>query len=188
MCICMYMIQNIIMKYKLHAKYMYFLLCITPHNNWSLSTPLRLRWHLHAAAPHFEGQTRSLRAQSRIVTSRHSVTVPCFFRFPVPLHARSGQLTLLWTIRSPSSLAARRAVLALPCQYPLVSIPHVTGGHLADTTSFSCENLAARSYIVYATSRSLTSMDDLRHPNIRKYVCDVTNDQQVESVVSKIMA
>lgn len=66
-------------------------------------------------------------------------------------------------------------------------VSHVTAGYLTKTPSFSCENLAARGYIVYATSRSLTSMDDLRHPNIRKHVCDVTKDQQVESVVSKIM-
>lgn len=61
-----------------------------PHSNQPLSASLQASnaslTILHAAPPHSEGQTRSPRAWSRMVTSRHIVTSASFFRFPVLLH------------------------------------------------------------------------------------------------------
>ncbi|KAF7796926.1 hypothetical protein EIP86_008111 [Pleurotus ostreatoroseus] len=51
-----------------------------------------------------------------------------------------------------------------------------------------CEKLAARNYIVYATARRLESMAPLTHPNFKKFVLDVTDDQQVQSVVATIIS
>ena len=52
----------------------------------------------------------------------------------------------------------------------------------------SCEKLAARDYIVYATARKLESMTTLTHPNFKKLILDVTNDEEVRSTVATIIA
>ncbi|TFY51579.1 hypothetical protein EVG20_g10935 [Dentipellis fragilis] len=51
-----------------------------------------------------------------------------------------------------------------------------------------CEKLGAHGFTVYCTARSLDSMKDLDHPNFTKLTLDVTDDVQVGSVVSTIIA
>ncbi|KAJ7174129.1 oxidoreductase [Mycena crocata] len=64
----------------------------------------------------------------------------------------------------------------------------VTGCSNGGIGSQVCQKLAERGFIVYATSRSLSSTDDLEHPNIKRLVLDVRSDAQVNSVVSTAVA
>lgn len=45
---------------------------------------------------------------------------------------------------------------------------------------------ATRACIVYASARSLDSMTDLTHPNVKKLVVDVTSDLSIQEGVDEI--
>ncbi|KIJ45842.1 hypothetical protein M422DRAFT_226905 [Sphaerobolus stellatus SS14] len=61
-------------------------------------------------------------------------------------------------------------------------------GCTTGTIGFSyCEGLLKRDFIVYATSRSVASIQGLDHPNAKILALDVTSDEQVTSVVEKII-
>lgn len=62
----------------------------------------------------------------------------------------------------------------LTCSYPLILI-------------ISCQKLAERGCIVYATARSVGSMRTLEHAEIKTLPLDVTNEGQVQSVVKTIV-
>ncbi|KAF8168617.1 oxidoreductase [Mycena galopus ATCC 62051] len=64
----------------------------------------------------------------------------------------------------------------------------VTGCSAGGIGFYMCKALVERDFVVYATARSLSSMEDLDHPNIKRLVLDVTKDSQVNSVVSTIIA
>ncbi|KAG6328169.1 hypothetical protein ID866_10920 [Astraeus odoratus] len=51
-----------------------------------------------------------------------------------------------------------------------------------------CEQFAERGCIVYATSRRLESMEGFTHDKIRTMAMDVTKDEDVQTVVQKILA
>lgn len=51
------------------------------------------------------------------------------------------------------------------------------------TDMHSCLKLLDRGYIVFATARSLQAMEPMDHPNARKFVLDVTSDEQVGHIV-----
>ena len=51
-----------------------------------------------------------------------------------------------------------------------------------------CEQFAERGCTVYATSRRLETMEGFRHENIRTMVMDVTKDDDVQTVVHKVLA
>jgi len=53
---------------------------------------------------------------------------------------------------------------------------------------FRCEQFAERGCTVYATSRRLESMQGFKHENIRTMVMDVTKDDDVQTVVQKVLA
>jgi len=54
---------------------------------------------------------------------------------------------------------------------------------------FRCEQFAERGCTVYATSRRLESMEGFKHDsNIRTMVMDVTKDDDVQTVVQKVLA
>jgi len=64
----------------------------------------------------------------------------------------------------------------------------VTGCSNGGIGFYICQKLAERDFIVYATSRSLSSTEGLDHPNIKRLVLDVTSDSQVSSAVSTAIA
>ncbi|KAJ6466071.1 NAD-binding protein [Mycena vitilis] len=64
----------------------------------------------------------------------------------------------------------------------------VTGCSEGGIGFYVCEKLAERGFIVYATSRSLSSMQSLVHPNIKRLALDVRNDSEVKSVVAAAIA
>lgn len=51
----------------------------------------------------------------------------------------------------------------------------------------SCEEFAEQGCIVYATARSVEKMEGFKHEDIRTVALDVMSDEQVESVVKKIV-
>ncbi|KAJ7652811.1 NAD-P-binding protein [Mycena polygramma] len=50
-----------------------------------------------------------------------------------------------------------------------------------------CQQLAHRGFVVYATSRMVSSTEKLVHPNIKRLALDVTDDSQVQSVVVNVI-
>ncbi|KAK7042174.1 NAD-binding protein [Favolaschia claudopus] len=64
----------------------------------------------------------------------------------------------------------------------------VTGCSDGGIGFYVCQKLAERDFVVYATSRSLSSTEGLQHPNIKRLELDVRNDTQVSSVVSTVIA
>jgi len=50
-----------------------------------------------------------------------------------------------------------------------------------------CTKLLDRGFTVYATARSLGSMSDLDHPNVRKAILDVTKNEHAEKVIDCVM-
>jgi len=63
----------------------------------------------------------------------------------------------------------------------------VTGCSEGGIGNHLCQKLAEREFIVYATSRSTSSMRNLVHPNIRRRALDVTSDSEVKSVVATVI-
>ena len=53
---------------------------------------------------------------------------------------------------------------------------------------FRSEQFAERGCIVYATSRRLESMEGFKHEKIHTMVMDVTKDDDVQTVVQKVLA
>lgn len=50
-----------------------------------------------------------------------------------------------------------------------------------------CEQFAEQSCKVYATSRSVATMEGFKHPSIEKLALDVTNDEDFERVIKTIL-
>ncbi|KAF7330993.1 NAD-binding protein [Mycena venus] len=63
----------------------------------------------------------------------------------------------------------------------------VTGCSEGGIGNHLCQKLAKRDFIVYATSRSTSSTQNLVHPNIRRLALDVTSDSEVKSVVATVI-
>jgi short-subunit dehydrogenase len=49
------------------------------------------------------------------------------------------------------------------------------------------ETLASRNYVVYATARRLESLKNLQHPRIIPEVLDVTSEEQIQTIMLKIL-
>ncbi|KAJ7638211.1 NAD-P-binding protein [Roridomyces roridus] len=51
-----------------------------------------------------------------------------------------------------------------------------------------CQKLADKGFVVYATSRSLSSTEGFTHPNIKRRALDIRDDAKVASVVESVIA
>jgi len=66
-------------------------------------------------------------------------------------------------------------------------VAFVTGCSEGGIGNHLCQKLAERDFIVYATSRSTSSMKNLVHPNIKRFALDVKSDSEVKSVVATVI-
>ncbi|KAJ7132233.1 oxidoreductase [Mycena epipterygia] len=70
---------------------------------------------------------------------------------------------------------------------PPQKVALVTGCSEGGIGSNLCLKLAERNFMVYATSRSTSTMETLEHLNIKKLALDVRDDSAVKSVVATII-
>ncbi|KAJ6575621.1 NAD-binding protein [Mycena vulgaris] len=68
----------------------------------------------------------------------------------------------------------------------MAPIAFITGCSNGGIGAALCRSLLSKGYIVYATARSVESMSDLTHKNLRKLAVDVTNDDSVAVGIKKV--
>jgi len=68
----------------------------------------------------------------------------------------------------------------------MARIAFITGCSNGGIGAALCRALLAKDYIVYATARSVDSMSDLTHKNLRKMAVDVMNDDSVAVAIKKV--
>ncbi|KIM64547.1 hypothetical protein SCLCIDRAFT_15171 [Scleroderma citrinum Foug A] len=71
---------------------------------------------------------------------------------------------------------------------PAPKVVLITGCTAGGIGFHLCEQFAERGCIVYATSRRLESMEGFKHEKIHTMVMDVTKDDDVQTVVQKVLA
>ncbi|KAJ7449435.1 NAD-P-binding protein [Mycena galericulata] len=70
---------------------------------------------------------------------------------------------------------------------PEVKVALVTGSSEGGIGFHLCQKLAERGFTVYATSRTMSSTQNLVHPSIKRLELDVTDDSQVQPVVTRVI-